>query len=126
MPRAGRAVAAELGEGAGLGRGRWGCRAMVWGMTLHRGGCTGVPQPGGLVWVGSCCPVSLGQCLALLAAKLSSPCAGIPALHSNPCLALLPSAAVPKPCFLPGNSGGYCADLALSEKQILIIYVQLV
>lgn len=124
----GRAVAAKLGEEDGLRKGRWGCCGMVPGMALHSGGCTGVPQPRACGWrvAVRCHRDSAGEvCLAFSGSKAfisvwCNPCTLQPARH----LCLQP--LLWKPCVLPGNWRGYCADLALSEKQILIIYVQLV
>lgn len=102
MPRAGRAEAPELGEGAGLWRGRWGCCAMCRVQTY----CPAAQRAcGGTAAVRGHWDSAGELCLALLAASLSSPYAVIPALYSNPCPAPVPSPTAPKTLLLARELG---------------------
>lgn len=123
----GRAVAIKLTEGDGMGKRQWDWlwhgagygSALGW---LH--GCLAAQGVCGQRAAAQCCWGHRKVCLA------SSGTSAFISTCQNPCA--LPACPVPQvsatvqETLWPVDCGGCCADLALSEKEILIIYVQFV
>lgn len=111
----------EWGRGTGAGR------SMVQSMALHHDGCMGASQPKGFVARESLPTAAedTERCTwPLLAQMLLSPCAKIP-VPNQPALHLSFQPLLQETLW-PVDCGGCCPNLALSEKEILIIYVQFV